>query len=86
MSPIKEQTQKSIELEQQFDEFTTKLYMRVEFFEALKSYRDNSKKIGEWDRLANEERRYVDKVIHGMERSGLDKPLEERQEIEKLTN
>ena len=52
--------------------------MRVDFFEALKEYRTQAQETGEWEKLGDEERRYVDKLIHGMERSGLDKPKEVR--------
>ena len=78
VSPVKEQAEKSIALEEDLDAFSIKLYMRVDFFEALKEYREQAKETKEWEKLGDEERRYVDKMIHSMERSGLDKPKEVR--------
>ena len=58
--------------------------MRVDYFEAMKAFRKNIQANGDWDKLTAEEQRYVDKLIHGMERSGLNLPKEKRDQIEKL--
>lgn len=58
--------------------------MREDFYEAMVAYRENSKATGEWENLDSEERRFVDKQILAMERSGLNKSKEVRDEVIRL--
>lgn len=60
--------------------------MREDFYKAMVAYRDLAKSNDEWDRLDAESKRFVDKVIRGMERSGLNQPPDVRERIIALQN
>ena len=73
-------------MEAKFIEFGINLYMREDFYKAMVAYREQAKSNGEWDRLDSEKRRFVDKVIREMERSGLNQPADVRERIIALQN
>ena len=60
--------------------FSIELYMREDFYKALIAFRSKLQK-SESDDATAEERRYLEKTILGMERSGLNKTKEVRDEV-----
>ena len=75
--------QQSLALEQKFTVFSIELYMREDFYKALVAFRSKLDKSEGLDATA-EERRYLEKTILGMERSGLNKTKEVRDEVIRL--
>lgn len=55
--------------------------MRLDVFQAKVAAEKNLKESGEWDKLSNEERRLVDKMILDGKRAGLALPEKERDEL-----
>lgn len=60
--------------------------MRKDFYEALLAFRETAKGNGEWHTLDSEQQRYVDDIIRGMQRSGLNLPLDQKNKVEQMQN
>jgi Zn-dependent oligopeptidase len=58
--------------------------MRKDFYEALLAYRETAQGNKEWDTLDQEQQRYVDDIIRGMQRSGLNLPLDQKNKVEEM--
>ena len=48
--------------------------MRKDFYQALCDFKEQAQNSGEWEQMDAEERRFTDKIIREMKRSGLSLP------------
>ena len=63
-----------------------KLTRTPEFFQCIRDFKVNSLQSGEWAQLTNEQHRFVNKLLEGLEHSGLNLPQKEQDELEDLNN
>jgi Zn-dependent oligopeptidase len=66
------------------DAWKIKEGMRLDHYKALADYREVAKANGEWEKLTDEQKRFVDKCILEKERDGLALPEDQREAVGKL--
>lgn len=74
VSPDKTLREKSTELSRKYQDHMSELYRREDFYKALVDYRTAAQGIETewaWDLVEPVEQRFINKVIHSMERDGL---------------
>ena len=84
MSTCKEMREASLEASKMFDDFGIGLWMRHDFFKAIKKFKEQSEEALEWDNLDDESKRYVNKILQDFERNGLQLSEIKRRYITKL--
>jgi Zn-dependent oligopeptidase len=87
VSPNKEMREMSTKMSQIYSHFINKLYLREDFYQALIDYRTKANSIEsewDWEKLEPVQQRFVNKVIHSMERDGLKLPADKREKVRKL--
>jgi metallopeptidase MepB len=81
VSPSKELRDASNDAESLVRDFGVESSMRLDVFQAKVAAEKNLRESGEWDKLSNEEKRLVDKMILDGKRAGLALPEKERDEL-----
>ena len=66
---------------EKFDEFGINLWMRQDFYFAVKEYKEQAEKSGEFQKMEAEDQRYVDRLLRDFERNGLNLPEDQRAAI-----
>ena len=84
MSTSKELRDASLAASKKLDDFGIELWMRYDFFQAMKQYKDASVESKEWDTLDAESQRFVDRILRDFDRNGMQFPEEKRQQIKTL--
>ena len=61
--------------------YEIQLSMRDDYYDAIKSFKDQAQKSGEWDKLTQIDRRYVEHCMQDFELNGLNLPKETRVKL-----
>ena len=81
VSPHKHIRKASEDAVLKLDEHSSKLTQTPEFYQAIRDYKVQSLTSGEWANLSVEQQRFVNKMLDGLEHSGLQLPKAERDKL-----
>ncbi|KAJ2935191.1 hypothetical protein H1R20_g1938, partial [Candolleomyces eurysporus] len=84
VSPTKEIRDASNEADSLLRDFSVESSMRLDVFDAKTAAEKNIKESGQWEKLSDEDRRLIDKMVLDGTRAGLALPEEKREELKKL--
>lgn len=84
MSTSKDLRDASLAASKKLDDFGIELWMRYDFFQAIKQFKESAVENKEWETLDAESQRYVDRILRDFDRNGMQFPEEKRLQIKAL--
>ena len=83
VSPDKALRDASHKADKLSEEYGIKTEMNLELYKAVKEYKEKAR---DWEKLTNEQKRYVEKVLHEFKRAGVELPKEKQEKLQKIKN